>query len=119
MMHIQRNQMNITSVNPYSASAENAIAAQRAAKVRKKLIKSTTDIDVSSNPQAPFIVGHWLDAQPDPAQNSVQNPAPTKPRMTHSTTPALQQGLRNLDELQSGLRSGICPATPTGEPGSL
>jgi hypothetical protein len=77
-MHIQRSQMNITSVNPYSAAAENAIAAQRAAKVRKKLIKSTTNIDVASNPQEAFMVGHWLDAQPDPAQNSVQNPAPNQ-----------------------------------------
>ncbi len=73
-MHIQRIQMNIASVNPYAAAAEKAVAAQRAADIRKKLAKSATALDPASTPDEAFTVGHWLSTQPDP----IQIPAPSE-----------------------------------------
>ena len=71
-MHIQRSQMNITSVNPYSAAAEKAVAAQRAADVRKKLMKSATDIEGVSSPEEAFMVGQWMDSRHSQVQSQDQ-----------------------------------------------
>jgi hypothetical protein len=55
--------MNLNAVNPYSAAAEKAAAAQRAADVRKKLMKSASDIDGVSSPDETFMIGQWMDSR--------------------------------------------------------
>ncbi len=70
-MHIHGNQMNLNAVNPYSAAAEQAAAAQRAANVRKKLMKSASDIEGVSSPDEAFMVGHWMDATQSRPQDEV------------------------------------------------
>jgi hypothetical protein len=62
-MHIQRSQMNSNAVNPYAAAAEKAMAAQRAATVRKKLIKSARALEGATNPEEAFMIGRWMDSR--------------------------------------------------------
>jgi hypothetical protein len=63
-MHIHGNLMQSNAANLYSAAAaEKAVAAQRAADVRKKLMKGGLDIDGELNPEAGFMVGRWLDGE--------------------------------------------------------
>lgn len=44
-MHIRARQVNLNAINPYAAAAEKAMAAQRAAEVRKKPLKSGTAVE--------------------------------------------------------------------------
>ncbi len=61
-MHIHANPMNLNGVNPYYAAAENAaVAAQRAARVRKKLNKGAQEIESSPGPDESFLVDKWTD----------------------------------------------------------
>ncbi|MGA2672375.1 MAG: hypothetical protein ABSE99_04025 [Terracidiphilus sp.] len=62
-MHIHGSLMNSSAVNPYSAAAEKALAAQRAADVRKKRMKSATEIEGAPSPEEAFMVGQWMDAR--------------------------------------------------------
>jgi hypothetical protein len=62
-MHIHRSQMNPEARNPYSAAAEKALAAQRAAAVRKRLTKSAREIDSASTPEEAFMIGRWMDSR--------------------------------------------------------
>jgi hypothetical protein len=55
--------MNLNAVNPYSAAAEKAAAAQRAADVRKKLMKSAADIEGTASPEEAFMLGQWMDSR--------------------------------------------------------
>jgi len=71
-MHIHANQMNLDAVNPYSAAAEKAAAVQRAADVRKKLMKSASDIEGISSPDEAFMVGQWMDSTQSQAQADVE-----------------------------------------------
>jgi hypothetical protein len=61
-MHIQRSQINPNARNPYSAAAENALAAQRAAAVRKKLLKSARELEGASTHAEAFMMGRWMEA---------------------------------------------------------
>jgi hypothetical protein len=60
-MHIHGNQMNLTAINPYFAAAERAASAQKAADVRKRLMKSAGDIEGVSSPGETFMVGRMTD----------------------------------------------------------
>jgi hypothetical protein len=62
-MHIRSSQVNIGTVNPYTAAAEKAVAKQRAGAVRKKLLKSARNIEGTSSPDATFMVGQWMDSR--------------------------------------------------------
>jgi hypothetical protein len=62
-MHIHGNQMNLNAINPYSAAAERAVAAQKAADVRKKLMGSASDIEGVSSPDEHFMMGQWMGQQ--------------------------------------------------------
>jgi hypothetical protein len=62
-MHIHRSQMSPNLGNPYSAAAEKALAAQRAAAVRKKPMKSAREIEGASNPDVAFMIGRWMDSR--------------------------------------------------------
>lgn len=61
-MHIHGNQLSLNTVNPYSAAAEKALAAQRAAEVRKKLNKSAGEIEGISNPEEASLFGLWMNS---------------------------------------------------------
>ena len=74
-MHIHGSQMNPNTVNPYSAAAEKAVARQRAAAVRKKLMKRATDIEGASSPEEAFMVGQWIDSRRSQVQSPIQNDA--------------------------------------------
>jgi hypothetical protein len=65
-MHIHANSMNLQASNFYGlADGERAAAAQRAAEVRKKLLKSGQSISASadSDPEAALLIGQWLDSR--------------------------------------------------------
>jgi len=68
-MHIQRSQINPNAVNPYSAAAEHALATQRAAAIRKKLLKSASAIEGASTPEEAFMIGRWMDSRYSQGQN--------------------------------------------------
>jgi hypothetical protein len=63
-MHIHGNAMNFEVNNISSAAAaENAAAHQRAADVRKKLMKSASDIEGVSSPDEAFLISQWMDSR--------------------------------------------------------
>jgi len=63
-MHIHGNSMSINAANFYSA-AENdkTSAAQRAADVRKKLLKSASEIEDLATPEESLLIGQWMDSR--------------------------------------------------------
>jgi hypothetical protein len=71
-MHIHPSQMNLDAINPWSAAAEKAAAVQRSADVRKKLMKSASDIEGIASPDEVFMVGHWMDSAPNRSQQDVE-----------------------------------------------
>ncbi|MGA3047241.1 MAG: hypothetical protein ABSD67_11495 [Terracidiphilus sp.] len=74
-MHVHSAQMNMNSVNPYSAAAEKAIATQRAADVRKKLVKSAAALEGASSPEGDLMISQWMNADQSQAQGEGQNHA--------------------------------------------
>jgi len=73
-MHIHASSMNINSASLYSAAgAEKAAEAQRAANVRKKLLKGASEIEAAPDPGETFLIGKWLDPQHSPVQDPFQN----------------------------------------------
>lgn len=71
-MRIRGNQINPNAVNPWCAAAEKAAAVQRAADIRKKLMKNARDIESIAGPDEAFMVGHWLDSSQSPPQQDVE-----------------------------------------------
>jgi len=61
-MRTHGNQINLNSINPYSAAAEKATAAQRAADVRKKLAKTASGVEASASAEEALMVGKWIAA---------------------------------------------------------
>jgi len=63
-MHIHGSQAKLNPVNPYSAAAERAIAAQQAANraSAKKLIKSAKNIEGMPSPGEASLLANWMDA---------------------------------------------------------
>ena len=63
-MHIYGNSMNINAANFYSVgNGERAAAAQRAAEVRKKLLKSASSLEGEASPEESLLIGQWLDSR--------------------------------------------------------
>ena len=61
-MHIHASLMSLSGVNPYNAAAENAaVAAQRAARVRKRLSKSGQEIEPAVSPDESVLIDKWTD----------------------------------------------------------
>jgi hypothetical protein len=60
-MHIHGNAINLNGVNPYNAAADNALAAQRAAKMRRKLAKSAQEIEAALSPEESLPIDKWTD----------------------------------------------------------
>jgi hypothetical protein len=74
-MHDHGTQMNMYPVNAYSAAAENALAAQRAADVRKKLAKSAASVEGAASPEEDFMIGQWTEGAHGAAINPVDSPS--------------------------------------------
>jgi hypothetical protein len=72
-MHIHGNSMNVNAANFYSAAeGEKAAAAQRAADVRKKLLKSASEIEGSATPEETLLIGQWMDGRHSQVQSEEQ-----------------------------------------------
>jgi hypothetical protein len=54
--------MNLNTINPYSAAAEKAMAAQKAADVRKKLVKSADGTEAAGTLEETLLISSWLNA---------------------------------------------------------
>ena len=73
-MHIHASSMNMNSASLYSAAgAEKAAAAQRAADLRRKLMKSASDIEGISSPDEAFMIGQWMDSRHSQVESPDQN----------------------------------------------
>jgi hypothetical protein len=58
-MHIHGNSMALNQANLYSAAqADRAAAAQKAIDVRKKLLRTASEIEAS--PEETLLIEHWL-----------------------------------------------------------
>lgn len=69
-MHIHSSQLNIHAAGFYSAAQEEkAAAAQRAADVRRKLLKSGVSVEGSASPEEAFMIGQWMDSRHSQVQN--------------------------------------------------
>jgi hypothetical protein len=77
-MHIHGNQINMSAMNPYSAAAEKAIAAQRSAKTRKKLLEKAWTVEAELTPEANTLVEHWSETQQSVGQNPYAAPVSPK-----------------------------------------
>lgn len=53
-------QTSLNAINPYSAAAEKAVAAQRAAQTRKKLLKASCAAESDLKPDEAFLVAEWM-----------------------------------------------------------
>jgi hypothetical protein len=62
-MHIHGHLMNLQVTGTSFAAAENAAARQRAADVRRKLLKSAQSVEGELSPEAGLMVGQWLDSR--------------------------------------------------------
>ena len=63
-MHIHGSMQNIQGANLTSISgAERAAAAQRAADVRKRLLKNAQTLDGDTTPEETLLIGQWLDSR--------------------------------------------------------
>lgn len=69
-MHIHGNSMSINAANFYSAAQkEKTAAAQRAADVRKKLLKGASKIEGARTPEGSMLIGQWMDSRHSQVQN--------------------------------------------------
>lgn len=64
-MHIHPAAPGLQATNSYGLANERTANAQRAADVRKKLLKAgqTSDLEVNADPDATLLVGQWLDSR--------------------------------------------------------
>ena len=79
-MHIHGNSMNVNAANFYSVgNGEKSAAAQRAAEVRKRLLKSAAGVNSAASPEETLMIGQWLDARPNSvpgqAESDAEDPA--------------------------------------------
>jgi hypothetical protein len=73
-MHIHGNSMSVNAANLYSAAQqERAAAAQRAASVRKKLIRSASEIEAAASPEETLMIGQWVNSQQSQVESGEQN----------------------------------------------
>jgi hypothetical protein len=61
-MHIHPAAIGQHAINISAAGNQRAAATQRAAEVRKRLLKSVDTID-ASDPGATFLIGQWMDSR--------------------------------------------------------
>lgn len=64
-MHIHS--MAVNQANLYSAAqGERAAELQKAAEVRKKLLKAAAQADSAATPEETLLINHWIDTRPGP-----------------------------------------------------
>jgi hypothetical protein len=72
-MHIHGNPLSVNAANFYSAiQEEKTAAAQRAANVRKKLIKSASELEGAATPEETLLIGQWMNSRHSQVQNEEQ-----------------------------------------------
>lgn len=72
-MHIHGNSMAVNAASFYSASEnERTAATQRAAEVRKKLLKGAAETDGSATPEETLMIGQWMDSRHSQVQSEDQ-----------------------------------------------
>lgn len=62
-MHIHPAAIGQHPINISAAGNDRAAAAQRAAEVRKRLLKSAQSIESDTDPDATLLIGQWLDSR--------------------------------------------------------
>ena len=62
-MHIHPAAIGHHAINISAAGNDRAAAAQRAAEVRKRLLKSLQSIESDADPDATLLIGQWLDSR--------------------------------------------------------
>ncbi len=69
-MHIHGNSMAVNPADFYSAAqGERAAAAQRAADVRKRLLKRASEIEGAATPEESLLIGQWIDSRHSQVQS--------------------------------------------------
>ena len=72
-MHIHGNSMNVNAANLYSAgNAEKSAAAERAAAVRKRLLKAGAGVDGTESAEAATLISHWLGQNPNQPEDDAE-----------------------------------------------
>jgi hypothetical protein len=65
--------MAVNAANLYSATQEErAAAAQRAANVRKRLIRSASQVEGAASPEETLMIGQWMDSRHSQVENEEQ-----------------------------------------------
>jgi hypothetical protein len=65
--------MAVNAANFYSATQEErAAAAQRAASVRKKLIRSASELEGMASPEETLLIGQWMDSRHSQVESGEQ-----------------------------------------------
>jgi hypothetical protein len=55
--------MAVNAANFYSAIQEERAAAQRAAGVRRKLLRNASEIEGAATPEESLLIGQWMDSR--------------------------------------------------------
>jgi hypothetical protein len=72
-MHIHPAAIGLHPMSTYAAGSEHAAAAERAAEVRKRLLKAAQSVNADASPEESLLIGRWLDPPNlDQPQNQVQ-----------------------------------------------
>jgi len=88
-MHIHGNSMNVNAADYYSAAQNRAVTAGRAAEIRKKLLKSASEIEGEAVPDESQLIDCWLDSRHSPLQDQVQSQSQSQyesPQPYHTST---------------------------------
>jgi hypothetical protein len=64
-MHVHPAAVGLHAINTYALANERAANAQRAAEVRKKMLKAaqSDELDINTDPDATLLIGQWLDSR--------------------------------------------------------
>ena len=62
-MHIHPSAIGLHPINTYAAGNERAAATQRAADVRKRLLKAAQEAAPDATPEENLLIGQWLDSR--------------------------------------------------------
>jgi hypothetical protein len=63
--------MSVNAADFYSAAQNRAATAQRAVEVRKKLLKSASEIEGAAIPDESLLISHWMDSRQNQAQSQL------------------------------------------------
>ena len=61
-MHIHPSVIDLHPINSYAAGNERTAAAQRAADVRRRLLKAAQSATAAATPEENLLIGQWLDS---------------------------------------------------------